>query len=61
MRYLSVVFLFFSSFWLNMNSNQNSIETTSNSFKKIKEEILKIAKKKNIPAFDLLIQKGEKI
>lgn len=36
-------------------------KTIGNSFKKIKKEVLKIAKKQNVPAFDLYIQQEEKV
>ncbi|MGH1385682.1 serine hydrolase domain-containing protein [Kordia sp.] len=58
MRSIYFLVLYFVIPFFNFNSETQKVETAFNDFKKIKKEVLKIAKKKNIPAFDLLIQKG---
>ncbi|MFK7750318.1 MAG: serine hydrolase domain-containing protein [Kordia sp.] len=50
---------FLALYFLLPFSEVQKVETAFNGFKKIKKDVLKIAQKKNIPAFNLLIQQGK--
>jgi D-alanyl-D-alanine carboxypeptidase len=59
MRYFYVFLLTLASISLPTQPNLNTIEAASDTVENLKKKLLKIAKKQNIPAFDIVIEQGD--